>query len=75
MIMGVLVIMMWWRRSFTTLTGDSLNEDLFATWWANTELVNDFWIELPHKLVRVHITPRRRFFDPQEVGDKPNPSP
>ena len=50
------------------LTGDSLNEDLFATatWWANTELVNDFWTELPHKLVRVHITPRRRFFDPRK---------
>ncbi|CAE7227655.1 RE2, partial [Symbiodinium sp. CCMP2592] len=44
------------------LTGDVLNEDLFVTWWANTELVNDFWIELPNKLVRVHITPRRKFF-------------
>ena len=48
------------------LTHDVLNEDLFATWWADTELTSDFWIELPHKLIRVHITPRRKFFDPRK---------
>ena len=53
------------------LTSDVLNEDMFATGWASTDLVNDFWIELPLKLVRVHITPRRRFFDPRkrDLGD------
>ena len=47
------------------LTSDVLNEELFSVWWATTEIKNDFWLELPHKLIRVHVTPRRKFFDPR----------
>ncbi|CAE7603954.1 GIP, partial [Symbiodinium microadriaticum] len=47
------------------LSGDILNEELFSVWWATTDIKNDFWLELPHKLIRVHVTPRRKFFDPR----------
>ena len=47
------------------LSGDILNEELFSVWWATTDIKNDFWLEFPHKLIRVHVTPRRKFFDPR----------
>ena len=33
-------------------------------WWEKTNITNDFWLEGPHVLVRVHVTPRRTFFNP-----------
>ena len=46
------------------LVADVLNETVFLAWWAKVEL-RDFWIETPEKLVRVHTTPRKYFFDPR----------
>ena len=48
------------------LLGDILNADIFLEWWSKTELQNDFWLETNDKLVRVHITPRKNFFDPRD---------
>ena len=48
------------------LTGDSLNLNTFLCWWNSTNISNDFWIEGPETLVRVHVTPRRTFFDPSK---------
>ena len=46
------------------LVADVLNETVFLAWWSKTQL-HDFWIETPEKLVRVHTTPRKYFFDPR----------
>ena len=46
------------------LVADVLNDTVFLAWWARVEL-RDFWIETPEKLVRVHTTPRKYFFDPR----------
>ncbi|CAE7925557.1 GIP [Symbiodinium necroappetens] len=48
------------------LVADSLNDSVFLEWWAQTDFTNDFWIETDTKLVRVHITPRKNFFNPQD---------
>ena len=48
------------------LTGDSLNLNTFLCWWNSTNISNDFWIEGPETLVRVHVIPRRTFFDPSK---------
>ena len=48
------------------LVADSLNPDTFLGWWRQTSLRADFWIETPITLVRVHIVPRRMFFDPRK---------
>ncbi|OLQ15724.1 Copia protein [Symbiodinium microadriaticum] len=48
------------------LVADSLNDSVFLEWWSQTDLTNDFWIETDTKLVRVHITPRKNFFNPQD---------
>ena len=37
----------------------------FATWWSSTNVSNDFWVESEEYLVRVHVIPRRTFFNPQ----------
>ncbi|CAE7239520.1 RE1 [Symbiodinium natans] len=47
------------------LVADSLNTDAFYDWWSSTKLSSDFWIECPDRLVRVHVTPRKNFFDPR----------
>ena len=46
------------------LCAASLNTDLFAAWWGKTAISKDFWIETPNLLIRVHVVPRRGFFDP-----------
>ena len=48
------------------LSGDSLNINTFLCWWNSTNISNDFWIEGPETLVRVHVTPRRTYFDPSK---------
>ena len=48
------------------LTGDSLNEASFMSWWQSTNISNDFWIETPNRLYRIHVIPRRTSFSPQK---------
>ena len=54
------------------LLGD-LSEETFLHWWhqqRGTE--RDFWVESADILVRVHVTPRRTFFDPRTWRTKDN---
>ena len=46
------------------LTADMLCTEAFMTWWLQTNVSNDFWVETPNLLVRVHVIPRRHFFTP-----------
>ena len=46
------------------LLADKLNPKSFAVWWHQSSVSNDFWIEDTHVLVRVHVVPRRSFFNP-----------
>eukprot|EP00439_Symbiodinium_sp_Y106_P020736 s8223_g2.t1 len=48
------------------LRASPLNSDLFAAWWGRTPISKDFWIETTSALVRVHVVPRRGFFDPTQ---------
>ena len=48
------------------LCASPLNSDLFAAWWGRTPISKDFWIETTSALVRVHVVPRRGFFDPTQ---------
>ena len=48
------------------LVGDRLNPDTFLAWWTSSDLKSDFWLELGDKLIRVHVTPRKTFFDPRK---------
>eukprot|EP00439_Symbiodinium_sp_Y106_P040342 s2167_g4.t4 len=47
---------------YEALVADSLNMNTFLGWWNSTAISNDFWIETEHKLIRVHVTPRKSFF-------------
>ncbi|CAE7254046.1 GIP [Symbiodinium natans] len=47
------------------LLDDSLTPSSFMSWWENTKISNDFWVEGEHSLVRVHVVPRKHFFDPE----------
>ena len=49
----------------TMLVGDHLCHATFLQWWSNCPYSNDFWIETPEKLVRVHVTPRKSYFNPE----------
>ncbi|CAE7496514.1 GIP [Symbiodinium sp. CCMP2592] len=48
------------------LIGDHLCHATFLQWWSSCPISNDFWIETPDKLVRVHVTPRKHYFDPDK---------
>eukprot|EP00435_Cladocopium_sp_Y103_P075845 s9_g66.t1 len=48
------------------LTGSSISFEWFETWWSSNMLLKDFWIEGEHYMDRIHVTPRRKFFDPRE---------
>ena len=52
------------------LTADVLNPEAFLSWWSRTGLTQDFWIETNDKLVRVHLVPRKSFFDPRKWQSK-----
>ena len=45
------------------LTADSLSTNSFLAWWQKTSQL-DFWLETPDKMIRIHTTPRKPFFDP-----------
>ena len=44
------------------LIADTLSMNTFLGWWNSTAISNDFWIETEHKLIRIHVTPRKSFF-------------
>ena len=48
------------------LLADSLNHEAFLNWWCSSAVSNDFWIEHPERLVRVHVIPRKSFFHPRK---------
>ena len=48
------------------LTADVLSVSSFCTWWKQTRQSNDFWIETPKAFYRIHIVPRRAFFQPDK---------
>ena len=48
------------------LCASPLNSDLFAAWWGRTPISKDFWIETASALIRVHVVPRRGFFNPHQ---------
>ena len=39
-------------------------EQSFSLWWKDTNISQDFWIETTNSLIRVHVVPRRTFFNP-----------
>ena len=49
----------------TMLVRDHLCHATFLQWWSSCPYSNDFWIETPEKLVRVHVTPRKSYFNPE----------
>ena len=52
-------------EAFNILTSDKLSPASFRAWWSQTPVTNDFWIEDELLLHRIHVTPRRTFFDPR----------
>ena len=52
-------------EAFNILTSDKLSPASFLAWWSQTPVTNDFWIEDELLLHRIHVTPRRTFFDPR----------
>ena len=46
------------------LCRDDFPHELFLHWWTRQELTKDFWIETEQYMIRIHVTPRRSFFDP-----------
>ena len=48
------------------LCASPLNSEFFATWWGQTPISKDFWIETSSALIRIHVVPRRGFFDPTQ---------
>ena len=52
------------KATLNMFLGDSFCAHAFVAWWEGTNITNDFWVEGPHSLVRVHVIPRRTFFEP-----------
>ena len=48
------------------LSSETLNPDVFMSWWSETNLSKDFWIETSTSFIRVHINPRKGFFAPDQ---------
>ena len=46
------------------LLSEKCNVGAFLNWWNSTNISNDFWLEGPEALVRVHVIPRKALFDP-----------
>ena len=54
------------------LLGD-LSAETFLHWWhQQRDTDRDFWVESADFLIRVHVTPRRTFFDPRTWRTKDN---
>ena len=41
-----------------------LCRESFVTWWRDSEVGGDFWVETEDSWIRVHVTPRRSMFNP-----------
>ena len=46
------------------LISEKCNVVTFLSWWNQTNISNDFWVEGPQALVRVHVIPQKSLFDP-----------
>ena len=46
------------------LSQDRLQEQSFVTWWEQTKLSSDFWLEGETAWYRIHVTPRRALCNP-----------
>ena len=55
---------------FNMLSAESLNSDVFMSWWSSTDVSKDFWIETASSFIRIHIKPRKHFFYP-DMWDTP----
>ena len=55
---------------FNMLSAESLNSDVFMSWWSSTNVSKDFWIETASSFIRIHIKPRKHFFYP-DMWDTP----
>ena len=47
------------------LSREPFHHETFLHWWRSKQYYRDFWIETPHHLYRIHVTPRRSSFDPR----------
>ena len=54
----------------TMLTCDSLQPETFMHWWRHCDHQRDFWIETPLYLDRIHVTPRKGWFNPEGWNTK-----
>ena len=50
---------------YQKLTEENLCSEWFLGWWREHDALRDFWIEGDHYMDRIHVTPRKEFFDPQ----------
>ena len=55
------------------LTRTVLEHESFLNWWNTENLARDFWVESEHFLDRIHVTPRRTFFDPTKWNTSHSP--
>ena len=47
-------------------TADTLAPETFMSWWKETSISRDFWIESENYVDRIHVTPRKFMFDPSK---------
>lgn len=48
------------------MVSEHFNGETFLNWWHQQhDMGRDFWIEREDVLLRIHVTPRRTFFDPR----------
>ena len=50
---------------YRMLVQDTINPETFLTWWHDCDQQRDFWVESEDYLDRIHVTPRKTFFDPR----------
>ena len=48
------------------LTSSTLSSEGFLHWWRGSLISRDFWVEGPEYLDRIHVTPRRHLFNPED---------
>ncbi|CAE7644304.1 GIP, partial [Symbiodinium sp. CCMP2456] len=48
---------------YNMLTADVLNAVLFADWWSETKVSNDFWIESPEAFYRIHVANKKELVE------------
>ena len=51
---------------YNFLSAETLNPGVFMSWWSETNLSKDFWIETATSFIRVHINPRKGYFSPDQ---------